>query len=138
MTACSNLIMNLIMVQFWGIYGVILSTVLSTLFVGMPWLLNNLFTVLFTKKELKSYLKHLAIYVGTTFFSCIVTYGACQFIHLQKWPLFIIRGIVCCILPNIVYIFFYYRMPEFKQSIQLIDKITKGKIVILKRMENKL
>ena len=28
--------MNLIMVQFLGVYGVILSTVLSTLFIGMP------------------------------------------------------------------------------------------------------
>lgn len=43
-TALSNLVMNLIMVQFIGIYGVMLSTVLSTLFVGMPWLLHNFFT----------------------------------------------------------------------------------------------
>jgi len=49
--------MNLITVQFWGIYGVILSTALSTIFVGMPWLLHNLFTVLFSKKELPDYLK---------------------------------------------------------------------------------
>ncbi len=37
-TALANLIMNLLMVQFWGIYGVIISTVISTLFIGMPWL----------------------------------------------------------------------------------------------------
>ncbi len=48
-TALSNLIMNLILVQWIGIYGVVLSTVISMLFIGMPWLLHNLFTVLFEK-----------------------------------------------------------------------------------------
>ena len=42
-TAIANVSMNLIMVQFWGIYGVLLSTVLSMMFVGMPWLFHNLF-----------------------------------------------------------------------------------------------
>ena len=44
-TAAANLIMNLIMVQFWDIYGVLLSTVLSMCFIGMPWLLHNLFAL---------------------------------------------------------------------------------------------
>lgn len=132
-TACSNLIMNLIMVQFWGIYGVILSTVLSTVFVGMPWLLHNLFTILFTKKELTAYLKRLVIYVLATFLCCIVTYEICQLIYLPKWQLLAIRGVICCIVPNIIYFLCYCKIPEFKQSIQLVDKITKGKITRIKR-----
>lgn len=38
-TALANLVMNLILVQFIGIYGILLSTVLSTLFIGMPWVI---------------------------------------------------------------------------------------------------
>ena len=67
-TAAANLIMNLIMVQFWDIYGVLLSTVLSMCFIGMPWLLHNLFTVLFEPHFLKEYLRQLATYiVGNNF-----------------------------------------------------------------------
>ena len=41
-TAILNLILNLILVNIIGIYGVLLSTVVSTLIVGMPWLIHNL------------------------------------------------------------------------------------------------
>ena len=45
--ALTNLVLNLILVQFIGIYGVILSTVLAILCVGMPWLMHNLFTMIY-------------------------------------------------------------------------------------------
>lgn len=64
-TAIANVSMNLIMVQFWGIYGVLLSTVLSMMFVGMPWLSHNLFTTLFDRSQLRPYLGHLIKYTIT-------------------------------------------------------------------------
>ncbi|MDY4079525.1 MAG: polysaccharide biosynthesis protein [Clostridium sp.] len=134
-TALSNLVMNLIMVQFWGVYGVILSTVLSTLFVGMPWLLHNLFTVLFEKSKLKVYLQKLFFYVFIVFCGCILTYLLClQLPIMSKWMTLIIRAIMCCIIPNVIYFAIYRKKQEFKDSIKLFDKITKGKISILKKL----
>ena len=49
-TAITNLGMNLLMVNYIGIYGIILSTVLSMIVVGMPWLIHNLFSTLFPRK----------------------------------------------------------------------------------------
>lgn len=133
-TALANLVMNLIMVQFWGIYGVILSTVLSTLLVGMPWLLHNLFTVLFSKEQLPLYLKKLSFYGVITLANCIITYFVCSFIQMDKLLTIIVRGIVCCVLPNFIYFVVYCKTPEFKESVQLADKMTKGKIVFLKKL----
>lgn len=45
-TEVVNLALNVIMVQFWGVYGILLSTVISMLLIGMPWLLVNLFTTI--------------------------------------------------------------------------------------------
>lgn len=132
-TALSNLGMNLIMVQFWGIYGVLLSTVLSMLFVGMPWLLHNLFTVLFEKSQLSGYLKRLMKYAIVVFISCVVCYFVCQSFELSKWPTLIVRAIICCIIPNIIYLLVYRKMPEFKQCLQLVDKMTKNKLKLEKR-----
>lgn len=132
-TAGTNLIMNLIMVQFWGIYGVLLSTVLSTLFVGMPWLLHNLFTVLFTKKELPIYLKKLVWYAAIVLFSCLVCLFSCYFISFSPWVTLIIRAVICCIIPNLIYFIAYRNTPEFKQCLQLFDRITKGKLKLEKR-----
>lgn len=133
-TAFTNLGLNLIMVQFWGIYGVLLSTVLSMLFVGMPWLVHNLFTVLFSKQELKPYLKKLFFYSIITLISCIATYAICMPIHLEKWPLLIVRGIICCIVPNAIYFIVYHKTIEFKQCLQLLDKMTKGKLKLETRL----
>lgn len=133
-TALTNLVMNLIMVRFWGVYGIILSTVLSTLFVGMPWLLYNLFTELFDKKWLFSYLKNLLIYVVTVFVSTTATYELCSLIKLPDAILIVVRLVICCVVPNVIFLIIYHRMDEFKTSMQLADKLTKGKIRLLKKL----
>lgn len=134
MTALSNLGMNLIMVQFLGIYGIILSTVLSMLFVGMPWLLYNLFTVLFDRKWLRAYLRKLVLYVIVVFFSTCITYVICSMIDMSDIILIIIRLIICCFVPNFIFLIAYHRMNEFKMSMQLADKMTKGKIQLFKKL----
>ena len=128
-TALSNLAMNLIMVQFLGIYGILLSTVLSMLFIGMPWILHNLFTTIFSKKYLKGYLEKLIYYVVVCAITFIVSGSICHFINFNNlWLTIIIRGVVCCIVPNIIFLLVYYKSPEFKESMILVDKMTKGKL----------
>ncbi|MCI6652048.1 MAG: oligosaccharide flippase family protein [Ruminococcus sp.] len=127
-TALTNLVMNLIMVQFWGIYGVMLSTVLSTVFVGMPWLIHNLFTVVFERKQLLGYIKTLFFYVIIVAISCFVCGFICSFINLSIFVTLIVRGIVCVIVPNIIYLVAFRKKKEFKGCIKLLDKMTKGKL----------
>lgn len=133
-TAGANLGMNLIMVQFWGIYGVLLSTVLSTLFVGMPWLLHNLFTVLFDKKHLPEYLRSLLLYVLVVFISCVGCYFICQLFQLSDWLTLIVRIIICCLVPNIIYFVAYRKRLEFRQCLQLLDNMTQNKFNLEKRI----
>ena len=136
-TALTNLGMNLIMVRFWGIYGVLLSTVLSTLCVGMPWLLHNLFTVLFAQERAKSYLHNLFRYIVIVSFSCIFCYLICDFVNLPLRLTLIIRAVICCLVPNIVYFIAYRKTQEFLQCLQLIDKVTKNKLKLEKRLFKK-
>jgi len=133
-TALTNLTLNLISVQFIGLYGVVLSTVLSMLFVGMPWLLHNLFTTLFDKKYLVPYLKKLVRYVIVVFISCVITFPVCSLFHLPDILLIVVRLACCCIIPNIIFFLAYRNMEEFKLSVQLADKMTKGKIRLLKKI----
>lgn len=133
-TAFANLAMNLIMVQFWGIYGVLLSTIISMLLIGLPWLLHNLFTVLFAKQEMMPYLGRLLLYAAVTIVNCIATYLVCQLIHLGRWPLLIVRGIICCIVPNVFYFFAYHKLSEFKESVYLINKLARGKFLFFNKV----
>ena len=131
-TALANLIMNLVMVQFWEIYGVLLSTVLSTLFVGMPWLLHNLFTVLFDKAQMKEYLRPLFRYAFVVAISCAVCYAVSTAVNLSVLGNLIFRTVICSTLPNLIFFAAFHKTVEFAQCVQLIDKMTKNKIHLSK------
>ena len=126
--ALTNLVLNLILVQFIGIYGILISTVLAILCVGIPWLLHNLFTVIFEKKHLFIYLRKLLYYCFVVFISCTITYFICFRINCGLIVTLILRGAICITLPNLIYWLVYHKRIEFKDSFLLADKITKGKL----------
>lgn len=134
-TALTNLGMNLIMVQFWGIYGVLLSTVLSILIVGMPWLLHNLFSTLFEKEMLFSYLRKLFFYTVVSGMVCFSCYMICQLVTGDSIICLVIKMAICCIVPNILFLCLYFKQTEFKQCIIMIDNMTKRRFH-LKRVFN--
>lgn len=134
-TAITNLGMNLVMVQFWGLYGIILSTVLSMILVGMPWLFHNLFTTMFEKKKLKKYLISLFFYIIVSFVACIISVVVCSFIDFGLWTTLVIRFIACVIIPNTIFLLVYSQKREFKQSLSIVNKMLHGKLeFILKKV----
>lgn len=126
--ALTNLVLNLILVQFIGIYGILISTVLAIVFVGMPWLLHNLFTVNFDRKNLGLFLKKLGFYCTVVFVSCVVSYGICSFANCDTIITLLLRGIICCVIPNLIYYFAYRRTREYQGFLMLVDNMTRGKI----------
>lgn len=127
-TAICNLLLNLIMVQFWGLYGIILSTVLSMLLVGMPWLFHNLFTMLFENKNMKKYVASIVFYVFVSACAGAVSVIVCNRINLGLWITLVVRLILCIIIPNAIFLAVYHRTDEFKQSVLLVNKMLPGKI----------
>lgn len=125
--ALTNLVLNLILVQFIGIYGVILSTVLAILCVGMPWLMHNLFTMIFEKKNLWPFLRKLGWYCIVVSVSCAVCYVVCTFINFGLVLTIIVRGMICCLIPNLIYFLFYRNTQEYQDSLVLANNMTKGK-----------
>lgn len=128
LTALTNLILNLILVQFWSIYGVLMSTVISWLVVGMPWLLHNLFTTLFEYKMLKDYIRCMMFYAGVAVTVCGITTILCSWIRLPLIALIVVRLVVVGIASNVLIICIYKNKPEFKETISLLDKMTKHKL----------
>lgn len=135
-TALSNLAMNLIMVQFWGIYGVLLSTIISMLVIGMPWIINNLFTELFSKKQMLEFLKQLSEYVLVIVLLSCVSYAVCSSIKIDGIIGIGIRLILVAVIFNISYFLAFFKSKEFKNVLKIINRLTKGKISFLSRMAN--
>lgn len=127
-TAIANVVMNLIMVNIWGIYGVLLSTVLSMIFVGMPWLFHNLFSTMFEKKQLPGYIKKVLFYTGISLIACLITGIICNHINLGNFSTIIVRLVICMVIPNMVFLITYHKTEEYQATLLLMNYMTKGKM----------
>ena len=65
------------------------------------------------------------MYAAVTVATCIITYGICTTVKLSGWTLLVIRLIICCTIPNIMFMILYRKLPEFKDSFAMIKKILK-------------
>lgn len=129
----ANLTLNLILVQYIGLYGILLSTILSMLFVGQPWLFYNLFTVLFHKGA-KEYILKVLMYCIVATMSVALCILTCNQIKIESNILtIIVRLIVCAIIPNVLFFALFFKTNDFKGSISVVDNVTKHKIKLLKR-----
>ena len=125
-TAIVNVILNLILVNYIGLYGVLLSTFLSMLFVGMPWIIHNLFTEVF-KCSCKNYVKQLIKYVISIFIIVIVIYFLTTLIRGASVKSLILKAGICLIGFNFMFLLTYYKKDEFCETKKIVFKILKRK-----------
>ncbi len=130
-TSVVNLGMNLLLVQFWGIYGVILSTVIAFVCVGMPWLFHNLFTLLFEKQDFITFIKKLIFSLLISTLACVVSGFLCFLNPWQGVIKLIVNFLISIIVSNGLFFIVYRKRTDFKEAVQLVDKMTKGKIKML-------
>ena len=120
----ANLGLNLILVHYIGLFGILLSTILTMVFIGMPWLIYNLFTVIFKRNAVEFILKML-FYTGLVCVMCVLTYAICVNITLTGVIGFLVKGIVIFGIANVIFLGATFLMPEFGQTKELILKIIK-------------
>ena len=113
-TAGVNLVLNLLLVKPMGLYGVILSTVVATLIVGMPWLIHNLFTTLFDGEDRQSYLGTLVFYGSVTFLNCMLTDRVCSQIPVEGIRELLERALVCLLVSNGIFLLCYGGRKDFR------------------------
>ena len=123
-----NLTLNLLTVKKLGVYGIILSTIIALAGVEIPWLLQNIFTLMYNRKLFRNYFKDLSIYFSGIIVACVLTGSVTKLVSDGSWGAFLICLIVSCVIPNVVFFCFYHGKQEFRQSVQMIDRMTKGKL----------
>ena len=127
-TAVVNLALNLALVKPWGLYGVVLSTVISFALITIPWQVHNLFTLFFDRSQCKKYvlllLRFLAALVLAAGAVCLI----CAQIRLSPWGTFLLCVPVCAVVPNGVFLLLMCRDEQFAPSIRFVDRLTRRKL----------
>ncbi len=125
-TAFTNLFMNLILVNYIGIYGVLLSTVLSTLLIGMPWLLRNLFTELF-HKNLNEYVLGLLKHLCIAMLSCTVSFLLCAIIPDNGLITLLVKALICFLVSNCILFSVWRKKEEFVKLTGILKRLVQKK-----------
>lgn len=120
----ANLGLNIILVKTFGVYGVVVSTIISIVFINIPWSMHVVFKIYFERKPFRNYMIMLINFVKL----CItgaVTYFLCTLINLDNvYISFILRVIICIVVPNVIIIVLNFKNEDFKLSVKLLKKMT--------------
>ena len=127
-TAATNLVLNLLLVKIWGIYGVLLSTVVSWIAVGIPWIIQNVFSVFFDRSMMKGYIKQLLIYAVMAAISGVLVSWICLQIGVGGWGHLVLCAAVSVTIPNIVFWIAFRKNRLLRPSLQILDRMTKQKL----------
>ncbi len=121
-----NVVFNIILVIFFGLIGVIISTIIA-FGISLPWCNYIVFKNLFKKSHLKNLLKIVLDFLVFSIVG-IITFFMCDFFDYSlQW--FVVRLLICIVLPNVLLVLFYHRTKEFIDLytlvIQKINRIIK-------------
>lgn len=131
--AITNLILNIVLVNVIGLYGIVLSTIFSMIIVA-PWLIHNLFKLIFGQNHIREFLIRLVYYILMTFIVAVLTYWICRLIIGNLVYVVIARLMVCMVFTNFLLLISYFKIPEFKQCIILADHVTKQRLGMIHKL----
>ena len=117
-----NLTSNIILVQFIGIYGVVVSTILA-FFISLPWCNYVVFKNMFQKSAFNNLLIMLMNFAITSLV-CALTYLICSVCHNGAIGL-VEKIIVCCVIPNVIYYVVYHKRDEFLEMFSLLKSYVR-------------
>ena len=118
----TNVVLNVVLVQVVGISGIILSTVAS-LAISVPWENYTIFKYVFQRSS-KAYYCKMAFSAGTMLFAGGITLWVCSLIGGGIWT-FLLKGCLCVIIPNVIFILLNFRRPEFDDTKKFALRIFK-------------
>ena len=123
-----NIVASLVLVQIFGLAGVFIGTIISTMFLFLysyPKYVYKLVLDGTYKEYFRLHIKHslltIIIFIITVYFSSLIT-------SQKLWINLILNGILCCFIHNILYFVFATKMPEFsfyKEKLRNIFKARK-------------
>jgi O-antigen/teichoic acid export membrane protein len=110
--AAVNLALNLLLVRGIGIYGIVLSTIISYVMIEIPWDGYVLFRHYFAMRPYTYYAKWCLSLVKMAVVAA-ATYGVCAAIDVSNLAALIaVRLILCIVVPNVLLLLISWRNPN--------------------------
>lgn len=121
-TAILNVILSILLIKKFGIFGTILATIVSRLITQWydPYLL---FKLVFKKNFSRFYIKYWS-YIGIYLLSMFATFIVTNHISLSNGVLDLaLKAVACLIIPNLLVFIFTFKTSEFKYFLALVRRL---------------
>lgn len=121
--AIGNITLNYFLGKYFGIAGILWATILTVAGIGLLFGSRIVFKYYFTDYSANRYiLRHLK-YGAVTAAVGTVTYWVCSFVTFSGIPGLIVIGMICAVLPNVLFFLIYRKTPSFQEAVPwLLEK----------------
>lgn len=120
--ALGNLLLNFALGYFLGITGILLATIITIVVFNFICRTNILFAHYFKFSPKEFYFNH-TLYAIITLIIGIITYYVCGIITIEGFAGLLLRGIICLVIPNILYVLFYRKTSQFPGAVQFAKRV---------------
>lgn len=137
-TAGLNIILSIIGGYFYGMFGILVATVLSRMLYAWWKEPDIMFKKIFRKSAIKYYVIYIKRFILCVI-TAIITYLICMLANnFDIYVSFMEKIIICILIPNVVFVFYFRKSDEYKYVycklvIPIINKIQK----VFCKLENK-
>ncbi len=115
--AIANIILNYLFVKLWGVYGIILATIITLFLIGYASSAIVLFKGYF-HFGLKNYFLNHIKYMSATIINCIITLAICCSITGNEIRILLGRLAICCVATPMIYFIIFLKNKTFTESFQ--------------------
>ena len=114
-----NIVLNLLWVKTYGVYGVVFATIVSSGCISLPWVIHNVFKYIMKEKPVKylsGFLKYLLVGI-------IINIFVAFFMRLIDLPILVELGVklgICIVTVNLAWVLLFWKTEEFKELQRVI------------------
>lgn len=110
-----NIVLNYFFVKHWGVYGIIIATIITLFIFGWMGSAFILFKHYFKCGNRKYFALHF-IYLAVTTIVCVVTIWVCNYITGNEVVVLVMRSVVCCTVAPALYYLIYFKTMMYQKS----------------------
>lgn len=123
----SNVLLNFILGYLWGMNGILIATIITTLAASFIAITIVTYKRLFNTSTTVYYTNNI-IYGIVTVIACLLSHYSCQLIKGIGYVAMIEKMVVLLIIPNLIFLIVYLPIPRFKKYI-----VKLGETIMAKR-----
>ncbi len=118
-----NIILCYTLGRKFGVVGILVTTILTLIFINFAWGAKLLFNNYFKNICIfKLYCNHL-LYIIVNFSVAILTFKICELLNNDGIAFLFVKIFICILIPNLLYFIIYYKTKIFKESMPIILRI---------------